>query len=235
MTFPPTYLPTSTQSAQRTFHTLDLYYLFRTLTRLGSDYGVATDADDAALADSIQGAWGSFVKTGVPSTVPAWPAYAPATPGDLASVSVLRFAVPNTTVTGTLFRSGRCAALAPVANLLDADHDIATYDEDNCPRVANTSQADSDGDGVGDACDDCTLVPNPDQRDADHDGYGNACDADLTNDGIVNFGDLAKMKSVFFKADESADLNGDHVVNFADLAIMKKSFFKKPGPAAGKP
>ena len=90
---------------------------------------------------------------------------------------------------------------------------------------------DSDGDAVADALDDCTLVANPDQRDADHDGYGNACDADLNNDGVVNFGDLAKMKSVFFKADESADLNGDNVVNFDDLTILKRAFFKKPGPS----
>ena len=58
---------------------------------------------------------------------------------------------------------------------------------------------------------------------------------DLTGDGVVNFVDLAKMKSVFFQADENADLNADGVVNFADLAIKKESFFKKPGPAAGKP
>jgi hypothetical protein len=63
----------------------------------------------------------------------------------------------------------------------------------------------------------------------------NACKADLTADGVVNFGDLAKMKSVFFKTDANADLNGDGVVNFGDLAILKKAFFKKPGPAAGKP
>ena len=95
--------------------------------------------------------------------------------------------------------------------------------------------ADSDADGVPDTRDDCLVVSNADQLDADGDGYGNACDPDLNNDGIVNFGDLALMKKVFFKTDAVADLNGDGVVNFADLAILKKSFFKKPGPAAGKP
>ena len=95
--------------------------------------------------------------------------------------------------------------------------------------------ADSDGDGVSDACDNCLMIPNPTQFDADQDGYGNACDPDLNGDGIVNFGDLAVMKRLFFKSDRFADLNGDGVVNFADLAILKKSFFKGPGPAAGKP
>ena len=94
---------------------------------------------------------------------------------------------------------------------------------------------DTDADGVGDACDNCILVANADQRDADGEGFGNACDADLNNDGVVNFGDLALMKKVLFKTDAVADLNGDGVVDFADLAIMKKGFFKAPGPAADKP
>lgn len=33
------------------------------------------------------------------------------------------------------------------------DGDIIPDDQDNCPTVSNTDQADSDGDGVGDACD----------------------------------------------------------------------------------
>jgi DNA-binding beta-propeller fold protein YncE len=106
---------------------------------------------------------------------------------------------------------------------------------DNCGAKANDNQADTDADGVGNACDNCLAVPNKAQVDADRDGYGNACDPDLNNDGVVNFGDLAAMKKVFFKTDPVADLNDDGVVNLADLAIMKKSFFKAPGPAAGKP
>jgi len=94
---------------------------------------------------------------------------------------------------------------------------------------------DQDRDLVPNVTDNCTLVRNALQIDADDDGYGNACDADITNDGIVNFADLAQLKRAFFTDDPIADLNGDGVVNFADLAIMKKSFFKPPGPAAGKP
>ena len=134
--------------------------------------------------------------------------------------------------------------LTALENGLDDDDDGVPNDTDNCPAVPNADQADTDADGVGDACDNCVLIANgpekPDaggasQRDTDEDGYGNACDADLKGDEVVNFGDLAIMKGVFFGTDEDADLNGDGFVNFADLAIMKKSFFKAPGPAAGKP
>ena len=59
--------------------------------------------------------------------------------------------------------------------------------------------ADRDADGVPDTQDLCLDVADPAQRDSDRDGYGNACDPDLTNDGVVNFADLARLRSVFFQ------------------------------------
>ena len=55
--------------------------------------------------------------------------------------------------------------------------------QDNCPRVANTKQENSDTDDIGDACDNCMFVKNPDQQDLDKDGFGDACDDDIDGDG----------------------------------------------------
>lgn len=101
--------------------------------------------------------------------------------------------------------------------------------------VSGQPFADADGDGVADDQDDCTLVSDADQRDTNTDGYGNACDPDLNGDGIVNFGDLSMMKSVFFQTNADADLNGDGSVNFADLARLKTLFFRPPGPSGKAP
>ena len=58
----------------------------------------------------------------------------------------------------------------------DSDGDGVHNVCDNCPFVANASQADTDHDGIGDACDDCPLVADPQQLDTDGDHVGDACD-----------------------------------------------------------
>ena len=55
--------------------------------------------------------------------------------------------------------------------------------DDNCPGLANTDQADGDGDGVGTACDNCPGIDNPDQIDLDGDEIGDACDDSIDSPG----------------------------------------------------
>ena len=102
----------------------------------------------------------------------------------------------------------------------DADQDNIGDNADNCPATANSDQADSDGDGIGDVCDtndqdadgyeddvdNCPTVANganeDDQLDTDSDGLGNACDNDDDGDGVNDTADA-------FPLDASEQQNSD--------------------------
>lgn len=86
------------------------------------------------------------------------------------------------------------AAWSLVAGI-DFDQDGVSDELDNCPAIANPTQADGDGDAIGDACDscpggtdgdgdglcnsedNCPAVANASQVDVDGDGAGDACDS----------------------------------------------------------
>ncbi len=104
------------------------------------------------------------------------------------------------------------------------------------PQTCGPSDVDDDYDGAANDVDNCLLYRNFDQFDADGDGFGNWCDPDITNDCVVNFADLAVLKSAFFPGlyDPVADFNGDGFVSFGDLALLKSRFLQSPaaGPSA---
>jgi PKD repeat protein len=123
----------------------------------------------------------------------------------------------------------------------DTDSDGVCDSGDNCPTVHSTSQADADGDGMGNACDPCTdldgdgagnpgfpnvcpldncpSTPNPEQNDADDDTVGDVCDVcpfDPLNDADFDFvcGDVDNCPN--FPNTNQADADGDDVGNSCD-------------------
>ena len=86
----------------------------------------------------------------------------------------------------------------------DSDGDRIGDPRDNCPAEPNLDQADADGDGIGDACDLCPAVPGADQTDTDGDGLADPCDPDDDNDGVPDDIDGRPLDDTF-----GADVDGD--------------------------
>lgn len=125
--------------------------------------------------------------------------------------------------------AGACPA--PAAALRDTDGDGVFDDYDNCPMVANPTQANADFDREGDACDsstsstdtdrdgvpdagdNCPMAANPMQEDSDHDGVGDACDMvsdpDTDNDRIIDSRDNCPRNANPMQEDTDMDGVGD--------------------------
>ena len=119
------------------------------------------------------------------------------------------------------------ASLASPFTVADADSDADGIPDaaDNCMAVPNPDQADSNLDGVGDACDsdgdgfqddrdNCVAVPNPDQADRDNNGRGDACDHDADRDGVQDGVDNCPTEP----NPEQADTDGDGIGNNCDTS-----------------
>ena len=105
---------------------------------------------------------------------------------------------------------------------IDTDDDGVCDSEDNCPAVANVSQADGDHDGRGDVCDNCPTTPNADQADLNHNGIGDACEisrCDVDGDQDIDMTDLTAIRNGYGQvptATDPRDGNGDGKINSTD-------------------
>ncbi|NMH89176.1 thrombospondin type 3 repeat-containing protein [Flavivirga algicola] len=107
----------------------------------------------------------------------------------------------------------------------DLDGDGVLNNVDICPQVANADQADSDGNGIGDACqdtdndtvldinDNCPEHSNIDQADSDGDGVGDAC-GDSDGDGVLDGDDNCISMA---NADQK-DTNGNGIGDVCDTS-----------------
>jgi hypothetical protein len=73
----------------------------------------------------------------------------------------------------------------------------------------NTSNIDTDSDGILDSADNCPLVANPDQANNDGDASGDACDQDDDNDGVNDGADNCPLVANPNQADADGDGIGD--------------------------
>jgi PKD repeat protein len=125
----------------------------------------------------------------------------------------------------------------------DLDEDTVPNAFDNCVRIANTAQADMDGDAIGDVCDDdldndqfvntvdnCPATPNSAQADYDADGAGDLCDDDRDGDLRNNDDDNCPLMPNGDQANADGDASGD----LCDEVAMVRNVEARDGPAAAR-
>ena len=96
---------------------------------------------------------------------------------------------------------------------------------------SNNLGNDADADGVNDGRDNCVLVSNPDQADSDSNGIGDACEnglffcGDVNGNGVVNTVDarLIQRCSVgILSCPPTCDVTGDKLCNTNDARVIQR-------------
>jgi len=94
------------------------------------------------------------------------------------------------------------------------DRGIAWYEDFTAKKDMLTLLADTDDDGIVDACDNAPNDANPDQADVDEDGTADVLDDDIDGDGILNASDGCP-----YVYDDGTDTDGDGVPDACDACL----------------
>lgn len=130
-----------------------------------------------------------------------------------------------------------------IVQCYDIDNDGLCVSVDPCPE---DSANDADADGLCADLDNCPTTPNPDQADSNNDGIGDACccigtAGDVNGDGTdANPVDLSALVDYLFAAGtppacaKEADVNGDGTsADPVDLSFLVDFLFAAGPPPAG--
>jgi hypothetical protein len=118
---------------------------------------------------------------------------------------------------------------------VDTDRDGIPDDRDNCPTIANTDQANEDGDPFGDACDLCPQISD-DGADSDGDHIGDACDPNPgVADTVLLFSGFNAGLPAWSRSAHWTGSGGNVVTMSAGNTIADNEFLVAPFTAAGVP
>jgi len=92
--------------------------------------------------------------------------------------------------------------------------------------------ADTDGDGVDDSADNCRRLANRLQLDSDGDGFGNRCDVDFDQSGLADGRDVRFFTHKIRSGDPGADIDENGIVDWNDAVASIGLWGLPPGPGA---
>jgi len=84
-------------------------------------------------------------------------------------------------------------------------------------EILITDGDDSDNDGVENSIDNCPAIANSNQADLDGDGLGDVCDSDIDGDGLSNQYELDNGLNPFNSFDRDADPDNDGFTNLEEF------------------
>jgi hypothetical protein len=170
--------------------------------------------DDNTSAIVVRITGNSVTVLGTPGPSPTPTATRTPTATATPTRTATRTATPTRTATSTT-TSTPTATSTPIP-LPDADGDGHADAVDNCPSVANTSQADSDNDFLGNACEESVYGTDSDVADSDGDGCKDGVEARALTFPATAGGDRVPTETYDF-----FDVTGEREIDLGDaLAVL---------------